>query len=64
MTVTMTRLSTPKTTLMHHDDVIDADADDAAAPTHYGSKPGHFKTSKIHFPTSEGVSEVSARANE
>ena len=28
---------------------------------HYGTKPGHFETSKIHFPTSEGVSE---RANE
>ena len=24
---------------------------------HYGTKPGHFETSKIHFPTSEGVSE-------
>ena len=31
---------------------------------HYGTKPGHFETSKIHFPTSEGVSEVSGRANE
>ena len=30
---------------------------------HYGTKPGHFETSKIHFPTSEGVSEVSERAN-
>ena len=27
---------------------------------HYGTKPGHFETSKIHFPTSE----VSERANE
>ena len=27
---------------------------------HYGTKLGHFETSKIHFPTSEGVSE---RAN-
>ena len=27
---------------------------------HYGTKPGHFETSIIHFPTSEGVSEVSA----
>ena len=27
--------------------------------SHYGTKPGHFETSKIHFPTSEGVSEVS-----
>ena len=26
---------------------------------HYGTKPGHFETSIIHFPTSEGVSEVS-----
>ena len=34
-----------------------------AAPAHYGSKPGHFETSIIHFPTSEGVSEVSERAN-
>ena len=31
---------------------------------HYGTKPGHFETSKIHFPPSEGVSEVSERANE
>ena len=33
---------------------------------HYGTKPGHFEESKIHFPTSEGVSEVSGaseRAN-
>ena len=29
---------------------------------HYGTKPGHFETSKIHFPTSEGVSEVSERS--
>ena len=28
--------------------------------THYGTKPGHFETSLIHFPTSDGVSEVSA----
>ena len=27
---------------------------------HYGTKPVHFETLKIHFPTSEGVSEVSA----
>ena len=31
---------------------------------HYGTKPGQFETLKIHFPTSEGVSEVSERANE
>ena len=31
---------------------------------HYGTKPGHFQTLKIHFPLSEGVSEVSERANE
>ena len=31
---------------------------------HYGTKLGHFETSKIHFPTSEGVSKVSERANE
>ena len=30
------------------------------APVHYGTKPGHFETSKIHFPTSEGVSEVNS----
>ena len=30
---------------------------------HYGTKPGHFETSKIHFPTSEEVSEVSERAS-
>ena len=31
---------------------------------HYGTKPGHFETSKIHFPTSEGVSKVNEQANE
>ena len=31
---------------------------------HYGTKPGHFETYKIHFPTCEGVSEVSERANQ
>ena len=36
----------------------------ATITTHYGTKPGHFETSKIHFPTCEGVSEVSERANE
>ena len=30
-----------------------------SAVVHYGTKPGHFETSKIYFPTSEGVSEVS-----
>ena len=29
---------------------------------HYGTRPGHFETSIIHFPTSEGVSEVSERS--
>ena len=33
------------------------------SPLHYGTKRGHFETSKIHFPKSEGVSEVSERAN-
>ena len=36
----------------------------AHSRTHYGTKPGQFETSKIHFPTSEGVSEVNERANE
>ena len=31
---------------------------------HNGTKPGHFEAFKIHFPTSEGVSEVSERTNE
>ena len=35
----------------------------ALALAHYGTKPGHFETSKIHCPTSEGVSKVSERAN-
>ena len=34
------------------------------SPLHYGTKPGNYETSKIYFPTSEGVSEVSERANE
>ena len=38
--------------------------DVAVRPAHYGTKPGHTKTSMSHFPTSEGVSEVSERANE
>ena len=33
-------------------------------PMPYGTKPGHCEISKIHFPTSEEVSEVSERANE
>ena len=44
---------------------------DAEAPpikevdtAHYGTKPGHFETLIIYCPTSEGVSEVSERANE
>ena len=37
---------------------------DSFQALHYGTKPGQFETSKIHFPTSEGVSEVSERANE
>ena len=31
---------------------------------HYGTKPGHFETLRIHFSTSEGVRKVSERANE
>ena len=31
---------------------------------HSTSKPGHFETTMIYFPTSKGVSEVSERANE
>ena len=31
---------------------------------HYGTKPGHFETLKIHFPTSSGVSKVSERASQ
>ena len=34
------------------------------SPSHYGTKPGHFETLIIHFPTSKGVSEVSERASE
>ena len=30
-----------------------AEAPAAAPPPHYGTKPGHLETSKIHFPTSE-----------
>ena len=31
---------------------------------HYGTKPGHFETSIIHFSMSEGVSKVSERVSE
>ena len=31
---------------------------------HYGTKPGHLETSKIHFPTSEEVSKESEREDE
>ena len=34
------------------------------SPVHCGTKPGHFETSIIHFPTSEEVSEESEQANE
>ena len=30
---------------------------------HCGANSGHFETSIIHFPTSEGVSKVRERAN-
>ena len=43
---------------LSHETQTDAEAE------HYGTKPGHFETPKIHFPTSSGVSEVSERANE
>ena len=33
-------------------------------PYHWGTKPGHFETSIIPFPTSEAVSKVSERASE
>ena len=42
----------------------DGESNQLQQPEHCGTKPGHFETSKIHFPTSEGVSEVSERANE
>ena len=31
--------------------------EEANEPVHYGTKPGDFETSKIHFPTSERTSE-------
>ena len=36
----------------------------AKTEAHYVTKLGNFETSKIYFPTSEGVSEVSERASE
>ena len=30
---------------------------------HYGTKPGHFETSKIHFPTSERGERMSERTS-
>ena len=61
--------------LMVHRELLADDGNPISSPAsfpngvtlHYGTKPGHFETSKIHFPTSEGVSEVSEvseRANE
>ena len=38
--------------------------EDTVEMAHYGTKPGHFKDIKFHFPTSEGLSEVSERASE
>ena len=32
--------------------------------SHYGTKPGHFETSLIHFPTSEGVSSGGRKRSE
>ena len=38
--------------------LVSPDSRWATMPTaHFGTKPGHFETSIIHFPTSEGVSE-------
>ena len=47
---------------MRDDGVVASDV--SPRTSHYGKKPGHFETSKIHFPTCEPVSEVSERANE
>ena len=44
-----------------HSDESDASSEQRV---NCGTKPGHFETSIIHFPTSEGLSEVSERANE
>ena len=47
------------------DGIIDGRVVDAKQPAkvrHYGTKPAHFDISKIHFPTNEGVSEVSERS--
>ena len=41
------------------DERVDREEVGAATAVHCGTKPGHFETSKIHFPTNEGVSEVS-----
>ena len=38
--------------------------DEGADASHCGANLGHFETSIIHFPTSEGVSKVSEQANE
>ena len=33
-------------------------------PQPYGTKPGHFETSKIHFPTSERCERTSERTSD
>ena len=33
-------------------------------PWHYGTKPGHFEASNIHFPTSERCERTSERMSE
>ena len=43
--------------------IIDVLAD-LEQTTHYGTKLGHFETSNIHFPMSEGVSERCERTSE
>ena len=53
---TMARITQPKRV---NPNVVVVFTAISAVVVHYGTKPGHFETSKTYFPTSEGVSEVS-----
>ena len=37
--------------------LVEEEAETVAAVAHCGTEPGHFETSKINFPMSEGVNK-------
>ena len=58
------RLSSSSETYYHSSSSSTIDPMRQMQQMHYGTKPGHFETSKIHFPTSEWCERTSKRTSE